>query len=384
MRTAVILWGRFHAFNLAAELHRQNSLSCLITSYPAWFARKFGVPMSKCRGHGILELYNRMLHPLGSKILRSLPPPRHVTYSVFPPMAAKKIPTGTDIVISWPGTAHHAFKRAREIGAMCVLDRGSSHPEFCEKVVNEEYRKYDISGKAMYRTQHMDMSIYEEADAVLIPSTFVRRTFLDHGFPGEKLIQVPYGVSLEHFYPLEKPKDTFRVIYVGQMSLQKGVHHLLRAVSELRLPDLDLLLVGSKLPEIEPYFEQHRGKFHHHPAVPQNVLVHHYNQANCFALCSIQDGFGMVLLQAMACGLPLISTTHTGGEDIIEEGVDGFIIPPGSVEQIKDKILTLYHDRDRCSRMGAAAAEKAKNFTWTRYGNEIRQKLEDAYEAYRG
>lgn len=333
--------------------------------------------------HGMLELYNRRIHPLGTKILRRLPAPHQVTYSYYPPKAAKQIPVGTDIVISWPGTARHAFKRARELGAMCVLDRGSSHPEFCEKVVNEEYRKYDISGKALYRTRHKDLSIYEEADAVLIPSTFVRRTFLDHGFPGEKLIQVPYGVSLKHFYPLEKPRDRFRIMYAGQMSLQKGVHHLLRAVAELALPDLELLLVGSKLPEIEPYFERYRGQFRHHPAVPQNELVTYYHQASCFALCSIQDGFGMVLTQAMACGLPIISTSHTGGEDLIQEGVEGFVIPPGDVAALKNAILTLHTDRERCERMGAAAARTARNFTWTRYGDELKRKLEHSLAHYK-
>jgi glycosyltransferase involved in cell wall biosynthesis len=295
---------------------------------------------------------------------------------VFPRVASRSIPSDTEIVVSWTGTAYAAFKKARSIGARCILDRGSSHPEYCRKILNEEYAKFDKTKKLPIDSNPTKSTIYNDADYVCIPSLFVKRTFLEYGFPEDKLIHVPYGVDLSEFYSQPKPEGVFRVIFVGGMRLHKGVHYLLEAFSGLNFPDAELWLVGPRSAETDYYFKKYVGHYKHFEPVPQDKLVELYNQASVFAICSVQEGLAMVQLQAMACGLPVICTKNTGGEDFIREGIDGFVIPIRDVEKIRERILTLYKNIELRKKMSAAVVERSKFFTWKEYGNKIVQAFE--------
>ncbi len=96
---------------------------------------------------------------------------------------------------------------------------------------------------------------------------------------------------------------------------------------------------------------------------------------------SIQEGMAMVQLQAMACGLPLITTTNTGGDDLItRNGEEGFVIPIRDVEAIKEKILYLYENQDIAKEMGEKAKKKVENgFTWDDYGDKYIVNLNKVY-----
>ncbi|HIE58654.1 MAG TPA: glycosyltransferase, partial [Hydrogenothermaceae bacterium] len=111
---------------------------------------------------------------------------------------------------------------------------------------------------------------------------------------------------------------------------------------------------------------------------PQNELYKYYSQGSIFVLPSLEEGFAMVQFQAMACGLPLICTTNTGGEDLItKNGEEGFVIPIRNVEAIKEKILYLYNNQNICKDMGQKAKKKIeKGFSWDDYGNRYIKNLE--------
>ena len=98
-----------------------------------------------------------------------------------------------------------------------------------------------------------ELTEYQEADFIAIPSQFVKETFLQQGIPEERLIQVPFGVDLTHFYPVPKEDNTFRIIHCGNISIRKGVHYLLQAFAELNLPGAELWLIGSMTDEIKPF-----------------------------------------------------------------------------------------------------------------------------------
>jgi glycosyltransferase involved in cell wall biosynthesis len=105
---------------------------------------------------------------------------------------------------------------------------------------------------------------------------------------------------------------------------------------------------------------------------PEFELHKYYSQGSVFCLASIQEGLAMVLPQAMACGLPVICTTHTGGEDMVRDGQDGFIVPIRDVEALKERILFFYTNRDACKEMGYSAQQRVKSgYTWVDYGNRM-------------
>jgi glycosyltransferase involved in cell wall biosynthesis len=157
---------------------------------------------------------------------------------------------------------------------------------------------------------------------------------------------------------------------------------LLQAFAELRLPRAELWLVGQELPEIETFFTKYNGTFRFVGKVPQGQLRDLYGQCSLFALCSVEDGFGVVLTQAMACGLPILCTTNTGGPDVLTEGREGFIVPIRDVQALKERILFLYEHRDICAEMGRCAeARAASSLSWDDYGNRIHSVFEELLRA---
>jgi len=136
--------------------------------------------------------------------------------------------------------------------------------------------------------------------------------------------------------------------------------------------------VGGASEEIKPFFKKYEGNYKYIGHVPQKELYKYYSQGSVFAMMSIQEGLAMVQPQAMACGLPVISTTNTGGEDIIRDGKDGFIIPIRDVEALKEKLVYLYENRDICKTMGQSAKERVStSFTWDDYGDRMIAKFHD-------
>jgi len=268
------------------------------------------------------------------------------------------------------------FKKGKKLGALTILERCSSHIVYQNNILKEEYGKFGIKLEP-YQLPHpkiieKELKEYEEADYISIPSLFVKRTFLGKGIPGNKLIHVPYGVDLSQFRQVPKTDNIFRVIFTGGMSLRKGVHYLLPAFSELNLPNSELMLIGSFNEEIKPFFKKYEGRFKWLGHIPQKELYKYYSQGSVFVLMSIEEGMAYVQTQAMACGLPVVATTNTGGEDIIRDGKDGFVIPIRDVEKLKEKLVYLYENPEARRKMGESAQQRVnQGFTWDDYGDKI-------------
>jgi glycosyltransferase involved in cell wall biosynthesis len=260
------------------------------------------------------------------------------------------------------------------MGAKTVIERGSSHMKYQTEILQDEYERWGLKFTATHPgVYERELQSYADTDWIAIPSLFVKRTFLERGIPESKLIHVPYGTSLTEFYPVPKEDNVFRVIYCGNISLRKGVQYLLQAFYELSLLDAELWLVGSIKAELEPFLDKYqsdsvilKGK------QPQNKLRWFYSQCSVFCIASIEEGLAMVQPQAMACGLPVVHTTNTGGEDIVRAGVDGFCVPIRDVEALKEKILFFYENPDQRNEMGNNALEQARNsLSWDGYGQRI-------------
>ncbi len=373
MKVTLSLSGRFHGFDLAAQLEKRGVLERLITSYPKFALAKYGIPPAKIRS--ILE--KELLHRL---FFYYLPPALGGGHTLefalneyFDRRAARYVPADTDLFVGFSNFSLRGIARAKELGAKTIVEHGSSHIAYQHDILMEEYARFDAPAPYFDpRSVEKGMREYALADAIAIPSLFAKRTFIEQGIPAEKLIHVPYGVNLGSFREFPKEDDVFRVIFVGGMSLRKGVHYLLQAFAELALPNSELLLVGSMNPEIQPFFKKYDGTFRYIGHVPQAELHRHYSQSSVFVLNSIEDGFGMVLSQAMACGLPIIATENTGAPDVVEEGKSGFIIPIRSVDALKEKLTYLYeHPAERAAMGKAAAAKMAHGFTWDDYGERM-------------
>ncbi len=379
MKVNISVVGRFHAFNLAKQLQTHKVLNKLITTYPKSITKRWGIGLKHIVSEVFLEILNRYQNKIPvftNNFLTIVVQKLHAKNS-------SNYLKECDIHIGWSGSSLETFIEAKKFGKITILERGSSHYNYQMQILSEEYEKFGIEFKANYTTWQRELLEYEFADYISIPSSFVKRTFLEQGIPESKLLVNPYGVDLSEFKQVKKEDDIFRIIYVGGLTLQKGSHYMLQAFSELNLPNCELWHLGSVKDEMKDIIKKYQNdkvSFLGHK--PQNELYKYYSQGSVFLMPSIQDGFGMVIFQAMVCGLPIIASENTGGyEAISKDGEEGFVIPIRNIEAIKEKILFLYENQELAKEMGQKAKERVSSgFSWDDYGNRYLENLEKIYE----
>ncbi|QDU67148.1 glycosyltransferase family 4 protein [Engelhardtia mirabilis] len=368
MKVAISVLGRFHAFDLARELDAQGVLERLITSYPRQLGPRFGVDPWRIKGLPAIEAVHRLWQRLPVARRDALEPTIHALYERAVP---RHLPREMDVFVGWSGVSLAGIRAAKRRGALTVLERGSAHIEEQTRLLRAEYGRFGIEP----RTAHpavidKELAEYEAADAIAVPSGFARDSFVERGIPASKLIVNPYGVSIDSFTPAAVGPGRLRLLAVGRVSIQKGSHLLLEAFAKFERKDAELHFVGPIEPEIEPFRERLADdRVHFHGAVPQSELPQAYRLASAFCLPSIQEGMAMVTIQAMASGLPCLVTPNTGAAGLVRDGVEGFMVPAGDAESLRDGIERLAADEARAAQMGAAAALRVRDgFSWSDYG----------------
>ncbi len=374
MKVTIVVHGKYHAFHLAAELERRGSLHRVISGYPRFRLRNSGVPHQKLITLPVSQLIRHGLARTG----RRVPPAVNwLLLNLFDIQASHRLDP-SDIAVIWPDCAQRTIRAAKSRDALVVLEAGSSHITYRQTLLQEEYQRFRIPYAPIdARVLRSHLAEYKVADYISVPSAFVQDSFLEMGTPSTKILRIPYGVDLSRFRALPREDNTFRILYCGTISLQKGVQYLVRAFTELGLPDAQLWLVGSTTSEIISVLEHYKN-----PRIViksrknQQDLPWYYSQADIFCQMSIQEGLSMVIAEAMACGLPVICTTNTGGSELLQDDVEGFIIPIRDVDVLKERILLLYKDKTKREQMGRAALARAKEATWNIYGD----RCVEAYE----
>jgi glycosyltransferase involved in cell wall biosynthesis len=158
-----------------------------------------------------------------------------------------------------------------------------------------------------------------------------------------------------------------------------GTHLLLVALTRLERPDAELWLIGGVEDEMRPALARYEGLFELKGFVPHAQLPALLTQCSVYVQPSLEEGLAKVLLEAMASGLPVVATTNTGAEDVVREGVDGFVVPIRDPEALAERLTRLADDEEARRRMGASAAERvARGFSWKDYADRMRAVLRQA------
>jgi starch synthase len=270
----------------------------------------------------------------------------------------------------WP------FAEARRFGKACIYDMPIGYYPAWEKMEAELARRYadwlPAEGlvSSRYVRPEQKRQEMELADLVLVPSTFAEDTIRAF-HPNKCLARAPYGVDLNFWSRgANKPRDeTLRFIYAGQLSIRKGIPGLIDAWERATLRDAELRLVGawkladSKRASLPP------GVRWCPPCSPQ-ALRDHYRDADVFVFPSFFEGFGLVLLEAMACGLPAIASHATAGPDIMTEG-SGSLILPDDLESLIENLRWFDKNRDRLREMSRVARAQAERCGWQNYRRRV-------------
>jgi glycosyltransferase involved in cell wall biosynthesis len=372
MKVSISILGRFHFFDLAKQLEKKSHLKQLITSFPSFKVREWEVAQGRITSLFVIEVVRRLLSKtwfFNSKLNTKIK-------KVYGFVSSKLLKKNIDAFIFFAGNGFNSkiVMKLQLDNTICIADEGSAHILSQRKLLEDEYKMLGLEYITKQTQDLLEETLleYKISDYITVPSSFVKRTFIEQGFDESNIFVNPYGVDLSQFKQIEKDDDVFRVIYCGRLSIQKGSHYLLEAIYGLNMDNFELWHVGGIDNEMKPYIEKFKSKkIVFKGAQRQEELYKFYSQGSVFILPSIQDGFGMVIFQAMACGLPVILSENTGAYDVItKDGEEGFVIPIRSVGAIQEKITYLYNNRNICKQMGERAKKKvSEGYTWDDYGD---------------
>ena len=375
MRVVLSTPGKFHTFDLARELHAHGALTAVFTGYPRFKLNNEGLPQELIDTFPWIQA-PYMAFPWKHFLPKSIIQQWELLTAVpFGNWVARKLPA-CDIYVGLSGSSLAAGKRAHQLGASYVCDRGSAHIREQDSLLREEHEKWGVPYAGIdTRTITREESEYAEADLITVPSIFAYRSFIEQGIAEEKLSLLPYGVNVSRFQPVAKPVEgRFDVLYVGAMSLQKGIQYLVQAYQKMSHPNKSLTFIGAPSPELMALL-QARNLWSADIKVlghmPQAELKNSMSRSHVLVLPSVQDGFGMVMAQAMACGCPVIASTNTGGEDLFTDGDEGFIVPIRDVDALADRLQQLADNPQQRSVMGQRSLARVQSFGgWSQYGEK--------------
>ncbi len=371
MRVVQVVHGVFHHFDLARELNARGHLQRIYSGFPWRRLEREGLPRDRVSTfpwiHTSLVLLGRYWR-IPRTTLAYL---SHQNSVYLDNWVASRI-EACDVVVGLSNAALKTGRLVQSRGGRYVCDRGSSHIRYQDAIVSEEYRRWGVQPLISdERTMCRQEAEYAAADAITVPSEFARRSFLEMGVSPEKVVKIPYGVQLSRFLPTKPPSpDSFDVLFAGAVSLRKGVPYLLQAFQMLKYPRKRLRIVGAVDPDALQVLQRlGLDNVEILGSVTQEQLAEYMSSSHVMVLPSIEEGLALVQAQAMACGCPLISSTNTGGEDLFQDGVEGFLVPIRSPEAIHDRLAQLADDRELQKRMSAAALSRVQSLGgWTTYG----------------
>lgn len=377
MRVIQSVVGVFHHFDLAHQLHQRGYLQKIYSTFPWFRLKREGLPRELVETFPWLQTPNYVLQ-------RSRFYPAAMTARVdrlnnllFDEWVSRRR-RSCDALIAISGTGLKTGVQLQREGGVYICDRGSTHHRYQAQVIAEEHRRWNVAlPPAEPKVTLREEECYEVADAITVPSTVAKRSFVAMGVRESKVHVIPYGARLKSFDRAAGPDpDRFDVLFAGHVSLRKGIPYLLEAFARVRHPNKQLTIVGSvhesirellaRLPIASVTFTG---------SLPQQLLAQKMGLSHVMVLPSVEEGLALVQGQAMASGCPVIATPETGSEDLFTNGREGFIVPGRDVDALAERMQQLADDTMLQKQMSEAAYQTVKYLGgWEQYG-DLWQKL---------
>lgn len=268
------------------------------------------------------------------------------------------------------------FEKAKKLGKACIYDMPIGYyPAWQETQLRLAQRFADWLPEGglpsnRYVRPEQKKAEMALADLVLAPSGFVEKTVREF-HPEKRVARSPYGVDTDFWSPAPRTPGPLTYIYAGQISLRKGIPDLLIAWQRAQIADARLVLVGSWHLAERKKRELPAGVVWHPPLSSEDLRAA-YRAADVFVFPSYFEGFGLVLLEAMACGLPAIASDATAGPDILSKD-EGHIIPAGDADALMESLRWCAANRDSVAEKRTNARAKAEQNSWVNYRRHVRE-----------
>jgi glycosyltransferase involved in cell wall biosynthesis len=296
-----------------------------------------------------------------------------------------------DIVHTWPLGALQTLKTAARLGIPTVLERCNAHTGYAMEVVQKECERLGVSlppnQEHAYNAWKLrkEQDEYELADRLLCPSDFVVKTFLDRGYPREKLARHQYGFDEKGYRPGAEPREKGRgltALFVGVCAVRKGVHYALEAwLKSPACKDGTFLIAGEFLPE----YQEKLASMLAHPSV--RVLGHRNDvpdlmrKSDILVLPSIEEGSALVTSEARGSGCVLLVSEAAGA--ICRHMENALVHCVGDVAALMQHFTVLHEDRALLERLRAASLATVPELTWTVAGETLLQVYRETIAAHR-
>ena len=266
----------------------------------------------------------------------------HIVNELFDRDVANRLPSVERSIVGgflmgFAGKSLRTFRKAARLGAgRLELVAPNSHVQNVSRLHARAAADCGLADSWLNQAQiRKTLREYALADQIYVHSAYVRQSFLDAGIPAEKLVRTVLHPDPRFVPPAEQVDDTtFRIVYVGRVEITKGIALLLEAFDRLSVPNAELRIVGGWSTRSVRLRLQSRiaqdPRITVQPGDPLPVL----QKADVFVHPSYEDGFGYAPMEALACGVPVVVTEDTGMKEYVREGVNGFVVPTGSVDAI--------------------------------------------------
>jgi glycosyltransferase involved in cell wall biosynthesis len=379
MKTNILVGGSFHAAILADSLVHIEEDFTIYTSAPR---SKFG---SSAINYEIkfVPLATTIIQRLIKINLSHFSEQETILFDILSSLIMKQC----DILYGWAGYSLKSAQKAKLNGSKFILERSCPHILFQENILEQEAKKLKI--KYIQKSKswvNRSIAEYELADFIIVPSKYTYNSFIDNGYQPNKVFiaELDHKISL----PVVKQKtdkNDFVVGMLGGSLLRKGFLYLLAAWKKLNLPNAKLLLRVSKQ-EIRrsPIICEYLNDMNNVEIISHyfSNINEFYQQCDVFCLPSIDEGFGMAVIEAMANSLPVIITENVGVKDLIINQEVGFIVEPFNSDKIAEKIEFFYKNRDAISYIGDQAYQFVVNRESDKRMEKItyQQKIKRLYE----
>jgi glycosyltransferase involved in cell wall biosynthesis len=293
-------------------------------------------------------------------------------YSSLSTHVAKKLSLGVSGVYCYEDGALETFQRAKQLGIKCFYDLPIAFHETLRTLILHEIERYPEWRVTLEETYHSNEKKerknreIELADEIICPSPFVYRSLPDKITHEKKCHIIPFGCDIFDEAPPRRTHHKLRVLFAGSHTQRKGLADLFAAIKLLKSANIEILSVGSLIAPIE-FYQNQCPQLQYHPPRPRSEVLKLMRTCDVLVLPSIVEGRALVQLEALSCGLPLIITPNTGGDDLIIEGETGFMVPTGSPEQIADKIDWFAQNKQKLPDMSRASFMHGQSIHWGKY-----------------
>jgi hypothetical protein len=275
-----------------------------------------------------------------------------------------------------------SFTKAKQLGLYCIYDLPIGYWKSARLLMQNEFKhnpewSSTLTGfnDSKYKLDRKDQEL-ALADVIFVASSFTKKTLETYTGKLPEIKVIPYGFpevnSKKEYVSLKGRK--LKVLFVGGLSQRKGISYLFDAIEGMQ-QKLELTIVGNKAVANCSVLNQALELHHWIPYLSHDEVLSCMRENDVFVFPSLFEGFGLVITEAMSQGVPVITTDRTAGPDIIEDGVDGWIVPAGSSKAIKEIFTKILESPEIVEKIGRAAQNKAKNRPWVVYGKEMADAL---------